>query len=84
MLSGAHSEALNTLSSLIRESASETPMSFANSAVPVSPGSIGPGNFGIQALSVLADSMQNQSQNRNNPIVLGEMLVTDLLIRQHD
>jgi len=84
MLSGAHFEALNTLSSLIRESASEIPMSFANSAVPVSPGSISPGNVGIQALSVLADSMQNQSLNRNNPIVLGEMLVTDLLIRQHD
>jgi hypothetical protein len=43
---------------------------------------ISPGNDGIQALRTLANSMEGQTPNQGNPIVLGEISIPDLIIRQ--
>lgn len=45
---------------------------------------ISSGNDGIQALKELVNSMRGQIQNQDDPIVLGEMSLRDLMIRQRD
>lgn len=56
-----------------------TPSRLQSVNIPISRG-----NVGIQNLSTLTNSMQNQIQNQDNPIVLGETPITDLMVTHHD
>ena len=45
---------------------------------------ISPGNDGIQALAALVNAMEGQPQNKDNPIVLGEVSLLELINKQGD